>query len=108
MVNEAKDRFRSRGRDRRWTGRRTGEGRGQGTVEDEAADRVALAEALGRLPVAQRAVVVLRYWADLSEAATAEALGISPGTVKSRGSRALAALAVDLSPDAVEKEPFDA
>ena len=96
VANEATDRFRRRGRDRRWSHRRTGEGRGQSTVEDQASDRTDLAGALARLPVGQRAVVVLRFWADLSEAATAEALSISPGTVKSRTSRALAALAADL------------
>lgn len=93
VVNEATDRFRSRGRDRRWADRRTGEGRGEREVADIAADRTDLALALAALPVGQRAVVVLRYWADLTEAATAETLGISIGTVKSRTSRALGTLA---------------
>ena len=44
------------------------------------------------LPKKARAVVVLRYYEELSEAETADALGISVGTVKSQASRALAAL----------------
>lgn len=44
------------------------------------------------LPRKQRAVIVLRYYEDLSEAETAEILGISVGTVKSQASRALAAM----------------
>ncbi|WP_182379968.1 SigE family RNA polymerase sigma factor [Nocardioides sp. WS12] len=48
--------------------------------------------ALASLPRGQRAVVVLRFFDDLSEAQTAEALGISAGTVKSQTSRALRAL----------------
>lgn len=53
----------------------------------------AVERALGTLPEAQRQVLVLRFYAHLSERETAAALGIAPGTVKSRTSRALAALA---------------
>jgi len=49
--------------------------------------------ALRTLPRRQREVVVLRYYADLSVAETAQALQISVGAVKSYGSRGLAALA---------------
>ncbi len=48
--------------------------------------------ALARLPADQRAVLVLRYLDDQSEAQTAQLLGISQGTVKSRASRGLASL----------------
>lgn len=55
-----------------------------------------LADAVGRLPFRQRAVIVLRYYADLSEAEIARALDCRPGTVKSLGSRALAALSKEV------------
>ncbi|MCP2324653.1 RNA polymerase sigma-70 factor (sigma-E family) [Hamadaea flava] len=58
-------------------------------------DRDQLARALGRLPRQQRAVLVLRYYEDLSEAQIADVLGISPGTVKSHAAKAIAKLRVD-------------
>lgn len=51
-----------------------------------------LLRALDRLPRRQREAVVLRYWLDLSEREIAEAMGVSPGSVKTHASRALAAL----------------
>ncbi|SOC49225.1 RNA polymerase sigma-70 factor, sigma-E family [Blastococcus aggregatus] len=56
--------------------------------------------ALEALPPRMRAVIVLRYYEDLSEADTAAALGCSVGSVKSQASRGLARLRVDLSPAA--------
>ena len=55
-------------------------------------DRSALMAALQRLGPRQRAVIVLRYWMDLTEAEIAAALGCSVGTVKSQAARALATL----------------
>jgi len=54
--------------------------------------RDALLRLLARLPPRQRAVIVARYWEQLSEAETAQALGCSPGTVKSAASRGLSRL----------------
>ncbi|MFE0400547.1 SigE family RNA polymerase sigma factor [Streptomyces nigra] len=55
-------------------------------------ERGALLGALAQLPPRQRAVVVMRYWEDLSEAEVAELLGCSVGTVKSQASKGLAKL----------------
>lgn len=51
---------------------------------------------LEQLPYRQRAVLVLRYWVDLSESDIAATLGCRPGTVKSLHARALAHLRKDL------------
>jgi len=55
----------------------------------------AMWRAVLKLPDRQRAMVVLRYYEDLSEAQTAEVLGVSVGTVKSAVSRALGKLRED-------------
>jgi RNA polymerase sigma-70 factor (sigma-E family) len=57
--------------------------------------RTALAAILAGLPRQQRAVLMLRFHADLTEAATAQVLGIGVGTVKSYTARALATLRAD-------------
>jgi RNA polymerase sigma-70 factor (sigma-E family) len=55
-------------------------------------ERSAVAEALRSLPLRQREAIVLRYYADFSEADIAAAMGISRGAVKSHTARAMAAL----------------
>ncbi|GAA0996498.1 SigE family RNA polymerase sigma factor [Acrocarpospora macrocephala] len=52
--------------------------------------RDALMAELRKLPARMRAVIVLRYWEDMSEAETAAALGCAIGTVKSQAARGLA------------------
>ena len=59
---------------------------------DLIGQRSALLSALRELPARQRAIVVLRYWEDLSDAQVATALGCTEGTVRSQASRALAKL----------------
>ncbi|SHG01018.1 SigE family RNA polymerase sigma factor [Streptoalloteichus hindustanus] len=60
--------------------------------EDSVADRDRVVTALAQLPPRMRAVLVLRFFDDLSEAQTAAALGCGLGTVKSQTSRGLARL----------------
>ncbi|MEU8260421.1 SigE family RNA polymerase sigma factor [Micromonospora sp. NPDC048999] len=59
------------------------------TPPESPENRLVMLQALGALPPRQRAVLVLRYWEDLSVEETAALLGCSPGTVKSQASRGL-------------------
>ncbi|WP_231605273.1 SigE family RNA polymerase sigma factor, partial [Micromonospora sp. HK10] len=77
---------------RRWHGERPTEVLPERAGVDEIEqqlDRDVLWRHLQALPARQRAVLVLRYYEDMSEAQTAALLEISPGTVKSQTSRAL-------------------
>ncbi|WP_406252684.1 SigE family RNA polymerase sigma factor [Streptomyces atratus] len=71
----------------------------EATPGPDPAEQQSLHDAMWRavlkLPDRQRAMVVLRYYEDLSEAQTAEVLGVSVGTVKSAVSRALGKLRED-------------
>lgn len=73
-----------------WRRERPHEHRFERAAEPEPSDdRVTLMRALAQVPPRQRAVLVLRYWQDLSVDDTAAALGCSPGTVKSQAARGL-------------------
>jgi RNA polymerase sigma-70 factor (sigma-E family) len=63
----------------------------------DAAERDLLWQALRRLPVRQRTVLVLRFYVDASDRDIADALGCRLGTVRSLASRGLAALRTDSS-----------
>jgi RNA polymerase sigma-70 factor (sigma-E family) len=71
-------------------------------LEDSTTLRLALAEALRKLPRRQREVVALRFLSDLSEAETARALGISAGSVKTHVHRGLATLRDELGEESLE------
>jgi RNA polymerase sigma-70 factor (sigma-E family) len=90
VVNENLNRFRKHRVAERLTGTLPESGAPDATRTSD--DRSALIAALQQLGPRQRAVVVLRYWLDLSETEVATALGCSVGTVKSQASRALASL----------------
>lgn len=77
---------------RKWRGEVPSEVQDRPSVEGPDRFSRDVLNALATLPRGQRAVVVLRYFDDLTEKQTALALGISIGTVKSQTSRALAAL----------------
>ena len=92
LINASKSRFRRN----RVSERASGPGDlADAAVEDPAAEvgeRSVLLAALAELPPRQRAVVVLRYWEDLSDAQVGALLGCSAGTVRSQAARALAKL----------------
>jgi RNA polymerase sigma-70 factor (sigma-E family) len=104
VVNGCRSRFRRRRVESHYleAARAAADVRGRETQESAEAtaarhdDEAHLLEAVRRLPQRQREVVVLRYYADLSEQQIAEALGISTGSVKTHASRALGVLRTSL------------
>jgi RNA polymerase sigma factor (sigma-70 family) len=106
VANEARNRRRTAGRQARLALRSAAESRpGDAAPSPEAAllageQRGELLAAVNGLREEERLVIALRFFLDLSEAETATALGIRPGTVKSRTARALARLRARLEEDA--------
>jgi len=88
LVNTAASWFRKKG----WRNEQPAARVPEQTYDDDPTARPALMQALAQLPPRQRAVVVLRFYDDLSVAETARALGCAEGTVKSQTSDALATL----------------
>jgi RNA polymerase sigma-70 factor (sigma-E family) len=90
---------------RKWNGEHPTDELPERAADDADAEPTDLWTAMARLPRRQRAVVVLRYFEDLTEAQTAEVLGCSVGTVKSQTSKALAKLRIDPALAAPEGDP---
>ncbi|QIX27768.1 SigE family RNA polymerase sigma factor [Nocardioides sp. JQ2195] len=90
LVNTASSWFRRKG----WRNELPTETIPESAYASDPSTRPAVMDALEQLPPRQRAVVVLRFYEDLSVAETAEALGCSTGTVKSQTFEAFAKLRV--------------
>jgi RNA polymerase sigma-70 factor (sigma-E family) len=103
LVRESVTRWRGR----RWRERSASQLPEAATSSAHSSDRMVLREALAALSPRQRAVLVLRYYDDLTEQATAELLGISVGTVKSHARDGLARLR-DEAPGLLDEEPVPA
>ena len=90
---------------RKWNGEHPTEELPEHATEETGAEPTDLWRAMERLPRRQRAVVVLRYFEDLTEVQTAALLGCSVGTVKSQCSKALAKLRIDPALAEAEGDP---
>lgn len=97
LVNTAASWFRRRG----WRNERPTQTLPEAATDSDPSTRPAVVDALRALPPRQRAVVVLRYYDDLSVREVARTLGIGEGTVKSQTAAALSHLRLLLGDDIV-------
>jgi RNA polymerase sigma-70 factor (sigma-E family) len=97
IVNLSRSQFRRRKVERAWLASQRPEATASGP---DLGERDRMRRALMTLRPEQRAAIILRYYEDLSEADTAEALGIPIGTVKSTVSRGMDRLREELNRDA--------
>jgi RNA polymerase sigma-70 factor (sigma-E family) len=98
----------SRWRRRRWRETSSGQLQERAAAAPDVDQRLALQQALGSLAPRQRAVIVLRYYEDLTEKETASVLGIAVGTVKSQARDGLARLRTLLPDLEVDGDPVSA
>jgi RNA polymerase sigma-70 factor (sigma-E family) len=97
IVNLSRSHFRRRRVERSWLARQRVD---ETHTDPDVGERERLRVALRSLRPEQRAAIVLRYFEDLSEADTAQALGVAVGTVKSMVSRGMERLRKELEDDA--------
>jgi RNA polymerase sigma-70 factor (sigma-E family) len=97
IVNLSHSHFRRRRIERAWLERQYPD---ESHTDPDIGERERLRTALLSLRPEQRAAIVLRYFEDLSEADTAQALGVAVGTVKSMVSRGMDRLRKELDDDA--------
>lgn len=97
LLNEARSMFRRSS----WRRERPVSEIRDAAYESDPSTRPAVVDAVRRLPPRQRAVIILRFYEDLSVAQTASALGCAVGSVKSQTSSALASLRILLGDDLV-------
>ena len=102
ILNLASSTFRRRRVERAWLSRQRPDETAQ--AHGDLGERDRLRHALMKLRPEQRAAIVLRFYEDLSEADTAEALGMPLGTVKSTVSRGLERLRNELPDDVLSEE----
>ncbi len=107
LVNEHRSLWRRPWKRRETPTERLPESAARPAFDDDDGRAAAVWAFVQTLPRKQRAVIVLRYYEELSEAEIAQVLGISPGTVKSQASRALAAMRarVDDQPELARPRP---